>query len=125
MTNPHNPPFNFDSYSLNDYQKDAASFSKEHTSPDLALVNWALGLTGESGELADEIKKFFFHSKRLDSGAIVKELGDILWYVSAMARTLGFSLEHVARRNIEKLSARHGESFKPHDEQNRSDKARE
>ena len=71
---------------------------------------YALGLTGEAGELADKIKKVyrddngvFNHEKR---DAIVKELGDVLWYLTRLGATLGFSLEQIAARNIEKLADR-------------------
>lgn len=71
---------------------------------------YALGLTGEAGELADKIKKVY----RDDSGvlnqekreAIAKELGDVLWYVTRLGATLGFSLEEIAVRNMTKLADR-------------------
>ena len=71
---------------------------------------YALGLTGEAGELADKIKKVYrddngvFNQEKRD--AIAKELGDVLWYVTRLGATLGFSLEEIAQRNIEKLADR-------------------
>ena len=71
---------------------------------------YALGLTGEAGELADKIKKAYrddngvFNQEKRD--AIAKELGDVLWYVTRLGATLGFSLEEIAQRNIEKLADR-------------------
>lgn len=69
-----------------------------------------LGLTGEAGEVADKVKKVM----RDDAGvltperreAIIKELGDVLWYCAALADELGTTLEDVARGNIAKLAAR-------------------
>lgn len=71
---------------------------------------YALGVTGESGELADKIKKVYRDKngifKQEDRNEIAKELGDILWYVTRLAATLGFSLEQIAAMNMEKLADR-------------------
>lgn len=56
---------------------------------DEAISYLALGLNGEAGEVAEKIKKH--------------ELGDILWYLSRLADELGFDMDDVAGRNIEKL----------------------
>jgi NTP pyrophosphatase (non-canonical NTP hydrolase) len=69
-----------------------------------------LGLVGESGEVAEKIKKVI----RDKSGVIddetretiQKELGDVLWYVAQLATELGLSLGDVAEKNIEKLYSR-------------------
>ena len=71
---------------------------------------YALGLTGEAGELADKIKKVYrddngvFNQEKRE--AIAKELGDVLWYLTRLGATLGFSLEQIAAMNIEKLAYR-------------------
>ena len=71
---------------------------------------YALGLTGEAGELADKIKKVYRDKggvfKQEDREAITKELGDVLWYLTRLGATLGFSLEQIAAMNIEKLADR-------------------
>ena len=71
---------------------------------------YALGLTGEAGELADKIKKVYRDDngvfKQEDREAITKELGDVLWYLTRLGATLGFSLEQIAAMNIEKLADR-------------------
>ncbi|MEA3323073.1 MAG: nucleoside triphosphate pyrophosphohydrolase family protein [Patescibacteria group bacterium] len=69
-----------------------------------------LGLVGESGEIAEKIKKVL----RDDEGKmsddkkteIGKELGDVLWYISQLATELGVDLDEVAEGNIEKLYSR-------------------
>lgn len=71
---------------------------------------YALGLTGEAGELADKIKKVYrddngvFNQEKRE--AISKELGDVLWYLTRLGATLGFSLEEIAVRNMTKLADR-------------------
>ena len=71
---------------------------------------YALGLTGEAGELADKIKKVYRDKggvfKQEEREAIVKELGDVLWYLTRLGATLGFSLEQIAEINVEKLADR-------------------
>jgi NTP pyrophosphatase (non-canonical NTP hydrolase) len=70
----------------------------------------ALGLAGEAGEVAEHAKKAI----RDDAGqvtderrgAIAKELGDVLWYVSQLATELGLELEEIAETNLEKLLSR-------------------
>ncbi len=69
-----------------------------------------LGLVGEAGEVAEKVKKLF----RNDGGVLTdahreeikKELGDVLWYLAALSRELGFTLDDVALANIAKLRSR-------------------
>ena len=69
-----------------------------------------LGLVGESGEVAEKIKKvlrdnngnFDYESKT----AIKKELGDVLWYLANLCNELEFTLNEVAEENLEKLNNR-------------------
>lgn len=69
-----------------------------------------LGLAGESGEVAEKIKKVIRDKEeKIDEKTrkeIQKELGDVLWYISQIASELDLSLEEVAGENIEKLSSR-------------------
>ena len=69
-----------------------------------------LGLAGEAGEFADVIKKVLFHGMDLDEEVhdrLVKELGDIMWYVAFAAETLQVDLQTILDKNVEKLSARY------------------
>lgn len=76
-----------------------------------ALCNWALGLSGEVGEVVEHVKKHCFHGKSLNYDEVEKEIGDVLWYVSALCTELGFNLDEVAQKNISKLMARYPEGF--------------
>ena len=69
-----------------------------------------LGLSGESGEVAEKVKKLI-----RDKGGILddavradlgKELGDVLWYVAQLCSELDLSMSTVAQDNIDKLSSR-------------------
>ncbi len=70
----------------------------------------ALGLTGEAGEVADKVKKLIRDSDNVlteeKRKEMIKELGDVLWYLTALANELGVKLEEVAKRNIHKVEDR-------------------
>lgn len=75
------------------------------------LINGCMGLTGESGETADLIKKWLFHEKPLDMIHLKKELGDVLWYVAMICESVGFSMDEIMQTNVDKLIARYPEGF--------------
>lgn len=66
------------------------------------------GLLGETGELANKYKKILRSELNpyTQRAHLMDELGDVLWYASALARELGYTLEQVCRFNIEKLAVR-------------------
>lgn len=86
------------------------------TYPDLGknMVYPALGLVGEAGEVAEKVKKFWRNLGITNAGelnaeqktTIVKEMGDVLWYLAALAEELSVDLTYVAGLNIEKLQDR-------------------
>jgi NTP pyrophosphatase (non-canonical NTP hydrolase) len=95
---------------LNEYQKQAlttALYPEKYK-----IIYPALGLGNESGEVLGKIKKWL----RGDDGdgeiseerkeALKGELGDVLWYLAVLARDLDFSLEDIAKTNVEKLQSR-------------------
>lgn len=93
---------------LNEYQKLA---SRTANIKDEALTNFALGIAGEAGEVADIVKKYVYHGHTLDREELINELGDVLWYVSQLAAWMDIELEEVAHKNIEKLLARYPNGF--------------
>lgn len=93
---------------LNTYQKLAAKYAKYPE--DSKIIYPTLGITGESGEVSDKVKKVI----RDGNGEftpeikkeIAKEIGDVLWYCAILSRDLGFTLAEVAYGNILKLESR-------------------
>lgn len=75
------------------------------------LNNYVFGLVGEVGEVVDLLKKFFYHGHEVDSNRLKSELGDILWYVSAVASLFNINLQEIAQGNVEKLERRYPEGF--------------
>lgn len=94
--------------SLNEFQEHAKTTAIYDRS--LALLYPALGLCGESGEVAEKVKKMLRDDKGILSNDrkndIIKELGDVLWYISVLASDLDVTLEEVANANISKLKSR-------------------
>jgi NTP pyrophosphatase (non-canonical NTP hydrolase) len=93
---------------LNEYQKQAlktADFSDPHI-----FIELILGLSGETGEITEKIKKMYRDNggdiSTLDVEDIKKELGDVLWYIAMTAKYFEIDLETVAAQNIEKLASR-------------------
>ena len=75
------------------------------------LINGLFGLSGESGEFIDMIKKWIFHEKELDEDHAKKELGDVMWYVAMICESFGWSLDEIMQMNIDKLKKRYPEGF--------------
>ena len=98
---------------FDEYQEKAAKYDFFEVTDSLSEVGFiekVLGLTGEAGEAADKIKKILRDKDGVvsdeDRGLVVKELGDVLWYVASIARYLNVPLSDVASGNIEKLESR-------------------
>lgn len=100
---------------FNNYQylasRTAPKKPEENQDVTYLLANFAMGLAGEAGETVDYLKKVIFHSHQLDIDNVKKELGDVLWYVSQLARLCDIDLNDVAVTNIEKLKQRYPEGF--------------
>jgi NTP pyrophosphatase (non-canonical NTP hydrolase) len=89
---------------FNIYQKEAV---KTAIYPDALRVLYpTLGLSGEVGELCNKVKKVYRDGAELDRKDLEKELGDVLWYMAALAEDLGIDLGTVAEINLEKLKDR-------------------
>lgn len=75
-----------------------------------SIIYPALKLSGEAGEVSEKVGKvlrdeqgIFLDEKRLE---LAKELGDVLWYINALAHDIGYDLETIAKMNINKLASR-------------------
>ena len=95
----------------NEYQRLAMTTLNPELSKKDALINGVMGLCGESGEAIDIVKKHLHQGHPLDKEKLVKELGDIAWYLAETAYALDTSLEEVLDQNIAKLRARYPEGF--------------
>ena len=94
-----------------EYQEAAMRTSNDKLTVRDHVLNGALGLFGEGGEVADLIKKAYMQGHPLDKAHIAEELGDVCWYVAELATALGYSMEEIMRGNIDKLRRRYPEGF--------------
>lgn len=107
---------------INEYQKEAMRSVNPESLSSIAtgLSNTALGLCGESGEIADMIKKHLHQGHDLDTEHVAKELGDVAWYLALGATVLGYDLEDILQMNVDKLRARYPEGFDTERSQHRN-----
>ena len=71
------------------------------------ILQGVMGLAGESGECVDLMKKHIFQGHSLDMEHLMKELGDVAWYLAITADSIGYTLEEVFEANIKKLESRY------------------
>ena len=98
---------------LNEYQNEemrTASGMCEKCNDNL-ILNGAMGLNGEAGEVIDLLKKHLFQGHDLDIDHIAKECGDVLWYLAVLAKGLGYDLDEIAEMNKAKFRKRYPYGF--------------
>lgn len=95
----------------NEYQRKAMTTLNPALSRQDVLLNGVMGLCGEAGEVIDVVKKHLHQGHELDRAKLVKELGDVAWYLAETAWALEIPLEEVLRGNLEKLKKRYPEGF--------------
>lgn len=89
---------------FNEYQKESRKTWKVKYNNDLERA--LLGLFGEAGEVAEKYKKSMRDETEINTEDMAKELGDVLYYITRLAEYNGYTLEEVAKMNIEKLRDR-------------------
>lgn len=98
---------------LNEYQLKAMMTAV--FDPAIATEYTALGLAGEAGEVANKVKKLLRDPPEDNAVLydayhdIADELGDVLWYIAALAHVLGYQMEDIAGMNLSKLALRQAE----------------
>ena len=89
------------------------------------LLTAALGLTAESGEFTEVVKKILLQGKPYNEENVFhmkRELGDICWYIAQACMALDTSFDEVIEMNVDKLKARYpGGEFDVHKSENRKD----
>ena len=99
---------------IQEYQTLAMTTLNKEIAPDELLLNSVMGLCGEAGEAIDLVKRHRFHGHPLDREALIKELGDVAWYLAEAAEALAIPLEEILAGNIEKLRKRYPRGFESH-----------
>lgn len=95
---------------LDEYQEKAAKTALFTGDEFMDLLHWTLGVGGEAGEITEKIKKIVRDKQgkvsRQDKEDLIKEVGDVLWYLAVLTRHLGYSFDDVADKNLAKLRSR-------------------
>ena len=105
---------------LNKYQELAMRTANQLNNGQL-VVNGAMGMNGESGEVIDIVKKHLFQGHDLNKDDLCEEAGDVLWYIATFISGLGMTLQECAERNIKKLKKRYPEGFESEKSTNREE----
>jgi NTP pyrophosphatase (non-canonical NTP hydrolase) len=98
---------------LDEYQA-LAVLTAQYPDKDKSIMYSTLKLAGESGEFAEKVGKYYrnFEAREIKDYTpeqkieLIKELGDVQWYIADLALRLGFTLGDVAKINLEKLKDR-------------------
>lgn len=96
---------------VNEYQKAAMATLNPALDKKDVLINSVMGLRGESGEAIDIVKKWLMQGHELDKEHLVRELGDVAWYLAEAATALDIPLEAVFQGNLDKLRQRFPNGF--------------
>ena len=96
---------------INEYQEAAMTTLNPALDKKDVLINSVMGLCGESGEAIDIVKKWLMQGHELDKDHLIKELGDVAWYLAEAATALDVSLETVLQGNLDKLRQRFPNGF--------------
>ena len=110
----------------NEYQRNAMRTASgiSTSCPENLLLQGVMGMSGESGEALDIVKKIMFQGHELNEATrehLIRELGDVLWYVATTAEALNVPLETVMQVNIDKLRARYPMAFDSERSQHREE----
>ena len=96
---------------INEYQKLAMRTLNPEIEKKELILNASMGLCGESGEVIDLVKKHLFQGHDLDEKVLIKELGDVAWYLAEAATALNVNLSEILEKNIKKLENRFPDGF--------------
>ena len=88
------------------------------------LLTAAVGMSAESGEFIEVVKKMIFQGKPINEENLFhlkRELGDVMWYVAQACMALDTSFDEIVEMNVEKLKKRYpGGEFDVHKSENRA-----
>ena len=89
------------------------------------LLTAAVGMSAESGEFIEVVKKMIFQGKPVNEENLFhlkRELGDVMWYVAQACMALDTSFDEIVEMNVEKLKKRYpGGEFDVHKSENRAE----
>jgi NTP pyrophosphatase (non-canonical NTP hydrolase) len=104
---------------FDEYQQTIEKFAVYPREAQLTAIAYlTLGLNGEAGEVAEQVKKAIRNDGQINDerrARILDEMGDVLWYISRLASEFGATLSDVAEQNIGKLEERRNQKNLKHE----------
>lgn len=95
---------------FDEYQKQALTTAIFNPDPLMDKTIWAMGISGEAGEVLEKWKKIVAYKEGQisdeDKQELKKELGDVVWYIALMAHSLELSFDEIIDLNLKKLADR-------------------
>ena len=97
--------------SLNDYQVKSKRTLNQELTKEQTVSNMIMGILGETGEVADIIKKHYYQGHDMDMEHIEEEIGDVMFYIVNLCNVLDLDLEALLYQNHTKLMKRYPNGF--------------
>ena len=96
---------------VRDLKKDPEEIMKHATANDLDVLHMAIGMVGEAGEVTELVKKDVFNKRQIPSIEMLKECGDVLFYMAGLLDSYGWSIEDALDQNVSKLRTRYPDGY--------------
>jgi len=74
-------------------------------------LHGAIGAASEAGELLSNIKAAFYYGKEIDKVNVLEECGDVLWFISVLLDSCGYTMSQAMTMNVAKLASRFPDGF--------------
>lgn len=96
---------------IKEFQNKATRTINHDLTTEQLISNMCMGISGESGEVIDIIKKHLYQGHELNKEHLTEELGDVMFYITNLATLLGIDMQDVLKNNIDKLLKRYPNGF--------------
>lgn len=106
---------------INEFQRRSIRTLNNDLTWEEQVSNMIMGLAGESGEIADHIKKVFYQGHELNRKHLAEEIGDLMFYIVNLSTLYDLSMENILDYNIEKLKKRYKNGFTSEESINRQE----
>lgn len=83
----------------------------QSSTTDCRIIHACLGISSESGEIMDVIKKLMAYGKPIDHVNLDEEFGDLMWYVQLYCNARNITIQELMAMNYAKLRVRYGNKF--------------
>lgn len=96
---------------IKEFQAKSVRTVNKNLTTEQLMSNMCMGMSGETGEVIDVIKKHLYQGHTLDMEHLKEEIGDVMFYIVNLATVLNLDMQDILKCNIEKLEKRYPEGF--------------